>query len=63
MLVSETWKLIQSSGRMQSWHRDGLDIMRSPASLTCRPQYHCGAVALHNRVLHIISVLQFFAIC
>jgi len=29
--------------------------MRSPASLTCRPQYHCGAVALHNRVLHIIG--------
>ena len=29
--------------------------MRSPTSLTRRPQRHFGAVALHNRALRIIG--------
>ena len=35
--------------------------MRSPTSLTCRPQRHFGAVALHNRALRIIRILQLSA--
>ena len=50
MLVSETWKLIQSSGRAQSWHRDGLDIMRKISITHEGPQYHAVKSALDNLV-------------
>jgi hypothetical protein len=35
--------------------------MRSCGAPTCRPQWHSGAVALHNPALRIIGVLQFSA--